>query len=563
MLTQSSFLASVFEERAENLSQDELSSWTTYTARDEYLIAKLVGPGAKLLTGPRGSGKSTLLRTAYYRLLDTRDALPVYVNYSRSLALEPLFHKRADAVQLFRQWVLAKIALSLVEAFREAGVELPPWLIEQERSSRRVITAHETGALEELVGVALVAPSQLLKWVEDACLDYGAPRCVILMDDAAHAFSLEQQQEFFEIFRELRSRRVACKAAVYPGVTSYSPNFHVGHEAELLEAWSQPDDDAYLEGMRQLVTRRLPHELAAQLAEKQEIVDYLALAAFGLPRAFINMLARVFEVDEANFSKPSRARAEKAVSAQAEEMRGIFRALAKKLPRYAKFVEVGSSLERGMLDQLSRYNLLQVDAKKKAKTVALEHPIPAPLLKILGMLEYAGMLRSAGTVSRGEKGRFSRFTIHYSLLLSEGGLRLGKSFALSDAVDALNSRHPHAFARTKCSSILGHDFLERCKLEMPPCPNCHSARLTEDQKFCTRCGAELASASIYEDLLQTEINELSIPDKKKQGIASHTSLRTVQDILLDDDLQQLRSVPRIGAVWASKIKNAAEEFVGV
>jgi hypothetical protein len=54
------------------------------------------------------------------------------------------------------------------------------------------------------------------------------------MDDAAHAFSQKQQGEFFEVFRELRSRRVACKAAVYPGVTSYSPNMQVGHEAELL-----------------------------------------------------------------------------------------------------------------------------------------------------------------------------------------------------------------------------------------------------------------------------------------------------------------------------------------
>jgi predicted AAA+ superfamily ATPase len=55
-------LAAIFEERAENLSRDELRRWSGETDRDRGLLAKLKGPGAKLLSGPRGSGKSTLLR---------------------------------------------------------------------------------------------------------------------------------------------------------------------------------------------------------------------------------------------------------------------------------------------------------------------------------------------------------------------------------------------------------------------------------------------------------------------------------------------------------------------
>ena len=101
--TDEQLLASVFEERAEHLSPMELAEWTVYTERDAAVLLKLMGPGAKLLIGPRGSGKSTLLRTAYFRLLDDAAALPVYVNYAKSLALEPLFHRRADALQIFRQ----------------------------------------------------------------------------------------------------------------------------------------------------------------------------------------------------------------------------------------------------------------------------------------------------------------------------------------------------------------------------------------------------------------------------------------------------------------------------
>ncbi len=74
-------LASIFEERAEFLSREDLRRWTRVTANDVRIIRKLRGPGAKLLTGPRGSGKSTLLRAAYFDLLDGDDALPIYVNY--------------------------------------------------------------------------------------------------------------------------------------------------------------------------------------------------------------------------------------------------------------------------------------------------------------------------------------------------------------------------------------------------------------------------------------------------------------------------------------------------
>ncbi|HID99083.1 MAG TPA: hypothetical protein EYP59_02185 [Thiotrichaceae bacterium] len=95
------FNDNIFEERAENLSKQELMTWSVETAQDQNIIKKLQGTGTKLLSGPRGSGKSTLLRKAYFSLLDSGKILPVYVNYSQSLALEPLFHNHANALQIF------------------------------------------------------------------------------------------------------------------------------------------------------------------------------------------------------------------------------------------------------------------------------------------------------------------------------------------------------------------------------------------------------------------------------------------------------------------------------
>ena len=121
---ESELLASVFEEHAEYLSREELLTWTVQTPNDKLVLAKLKGPGAKLLTGPRGSGKSSYLRRAYYELQDERQVLVAYINFSRSLALEPMFHRNANALALFRQWVLGKIVLGVSEGL--TAEEMPP-----------------------------------------------------------------------------------------------------------------------------------------------------------------------------------------------------------------------------------------------------------------------------------------------------------------------------------------------------------------------------------------------------------------------------------------------------
>jgi hypothetical protein len=139
-------LANVFEERAEYLSRTDLKQWTQISENDRRILAKLKGPGAKLLTGPRGSGKSTLLRAAYFDLVDGSDVLPVYVNYAKSLALEPLFHRHANALQMFRQWVLMKVVVGVLEAVSEVGARPPIELVELAEEADRYVEALAGGS---------------------------------------------------------------------------------------------------------------------------------------------------------------------------------------------------------------------------------------------------------------------------------------------------------------------------------------------------------------------------------------------------------------------------------
>jgi ABC-type polar amino acid transport system ATPase subunit len=554
-------LGNVFEERAEFLSKVELEKWTANTSQDRSILSKLKAPGAKLLTGPRGSGKSTLLRQAYYEILDHGTDLPAYVNYSRSLALEPLFHQVANALQLFRQWVLFKIVNGLADAISEASVPVPEDLAKTADFARTFIRDLERGNRPESSN-GLIAPSELMAGIEQWTREIGRRRCILLLDDAAHAFSPDQQREFFEIFRELRSRTVAPKAAVYPGVTSYSPNFHVGHEAEVIEAWLRPENDDYLTVMREIFDRRLPDSLKDRLRKRQELLDYLALASFGLPRGYLVMLSQLLGVEEDESRSPSRQLADQAISDHANSVRHIFLSLAEKLPRYKRFVEVGSDVESGAARAIQRFNLNK-SVKDKAVTIAFPEPIGTELSRMLGMLEYAGIFRDAHTVSRGVKGVFHRYTLHYSIILDSNALSLGRSFAIGQAVRALSSRDAHAFVRTSPSRLVGSDFAARCTLDLAPCQNCDAPRVSEEAKFCMRCGRELSDASIYEELLKAPIEVLPLTRKKLQGLREHTPIRTINDILLDEENQQIRSVPHIGPVWTARIRRHADEFVSV
>lgn len=558
-------ITSVFEERAENLSASELRDWSTDTSHDRTLIRSLAAPGAKLLSGPRGCGKSTLLRRTYFNLIRDHTALPIYVNYSRSLALEPLFHTHANALQLFRQWVLAKIVQGASTAFLDANKPPPRDLIELSLHADMVVNALGAGT-EPNLAKFLLSPPKLLNLLDTWSGAFDTKRTVLLLDDAAHAFSHEQQRDFFEVFRELRSRTVSAKAAVYPGVTRYSPHFHVGHEAQVLEAWLDPLDPDYLNIMWSVVERRLPTDLVDMLSQNRDIADLLALASFGIPRGFLLMLSTVLGLDDQDTAttkhrRPTRRLALTTVQQHSDTIRGIFKALARKLPRFKNFVEVGGELDRAAIASVRRFNHNRT-RRQKTPTVALPEPIVQPLDRIIGLLEYAGIFRKRRTVSRGVKGVFQRFDIHYALLINDNALSLGKSFTAQDIVDALEAPPSHAFVRSKPETLLGRDYAERCSLDLQPCTKCGTPRTSPDARFCTQCGAPLPAISIYDSLLHASVDQLPLTAKKITDLRD-AGIETVQDILLDDEMTKIRSISYIGEVWAARIRTAADEFVSV
>ncbi|MYM70153.1 hypothetical protein GTP45_25600 [Pseudoduganella sp. FT55W] len=541
-----------FEERAERLSKDELTQWTAQSEFDRNILDKVKGNGVKLLLGPRGSGKSTLFRVAYFELLAQEKCLPVYINYSQSLALEPLFHNTTNATKIFRQWVLHKVRAAVGEALTEKYVSVDDFSISDSLS---VIRELEKGnaPTEDMPSIA---PSELIEEIEGILNAGGLTRAVLLMDDAAHAFSEEQQREFFEIFRQLKSRRISAKAAVYPGITSYSHGFNVGHEAEILEIWYQPTHENYLPFMRDIANRRLSAEMKLKFGDNYtDYIDLLALAAFGQPRAFLNMLSDCLDAKRT----VSRKNVLDSIEECAAYVDGVFLALADKLPRYSRFIEEGKSVKSNTLSTIAFYNRNR-DGKSKTTTIGIKEPVPSSLDKILQFFEYSGLFRKTKKHSRGSLS-YERYMIHNAAIITSNSLSLGRSFSVRDIIDSLQTNDSHIYVRTTTEKIVDDDFAN-LRLNLPPCVACGHERSGESQKFCGNCGAKLKDSSVYMELLQKPISALPLSASKLKGIDTKTKIKTIQDLLLDES-QSLLKVPRIGKIWARRIKTMAEEFISV
>ena len=477
-----------------------------------------------------------------------------------SLALEPLFHNHANALQIFRQWVLFKIVVGIADAFKEAQKAVPENLKNSEKIAKNFIDDLEQGNEPNFENA--IALSALKHLIDGWASDNRFRRCVLLLDDAAHAFSSLQQKDFFEIFRSLKSRTISPKAAVYPGMTSYSPNFHLGHDVKLIEAWYQPEEEGYLETMRELIKKRLPKKQVADLLKEQELVDYLAVASFGLPRSFLTMISQLLSIEEDSPNKISRDLARKAVVRNCFFTHGIFKSLSGKLPRYSHFVKAGRELAVAIIKELKRHNK-SCSLKQKTVVVGIAEPIEPELDKILALLEYAGIVRSIDTVSWNNNQSYRRYSVHYALLIEKNALSLIGNYPLSMLITTFTKHEHKNFLQSRGTQLLGNDFQTKCILDLAPCQNCGADRAYDEAKFCVECGRQLSDVSIYEELLKNSVDKLPLPRKKLALLKEHSSIKIVQDILMDNENQQVRKIKGIGPIWASRIRNAAEEFVSV
>lgn len=560
-------MTSRFVEQAEYIDKSAFELWSASHPNETAIIKKLCAVGAKLITGPRGCGKTTLLLKSYNKMLSaSSSALPVYANFKTSLKIEPLYHKNANAKFLFNQWLIIKIILGVIETLEDSNISeglpgCPPkakLLLRKEQL--------EMGSVDDFsTDDDPIDLNTLQIIIAKAMERAGRKRCVLLLDDAAHAFSAEQQRDFFDFFRRIKSREVSPKAAIYPGVTVYSSSFHVGHDAEEIDVWVRPTSDRYVEFMTQLLHKRLGAESFNVFLQTEDLLELLCYSSFGIPRSLLNSARSILGNEESDGSsrpeKLSRKRLNEEIKGNAERSMALYSSLKLKLPIYETFISEGERIFRRGVEAIKSYNK-DKSVNRKSVDLALKHPLPTALEKTLAFMEYAGIISSKGKVSRGVKGVFQLYTLHYGILIDRNALLAARSQNVADLVSSLKHRNAHEFTRVSTEKILGNGNPDEVfHLSLPPCEVCGAARQSEEAKFCMHCGSKLKTASTFLSIVNQGIENLPLTEQRVRKIKRNSSIRKIKDILVDQGHNRLRRVPMIGPVWAKRIHSYAEEYI--
>ena len=345
-------------------------------------------------------------------------------------------------------------------------------------------------------------------------------RCVLLMDDAAHAFSPRQQEDFFEFFRQIKSREISPKAAIYPGITTHSPTFHVGHDAEQIDVSVRPDRNGYVEFMRTLAERRFGGSLPTSLTAVPEAVDFLAYASFGIPRSFLNMLRTIYHNEEQVVSGKGgvdRRRIFDIAKQSRELSHGVYESLASKIPAYAVFVRTGQSVYQELIETLKGFNKVRAD-DNQALQFGLKKPVPTEIEKVLSFYQYAGLVMPMGENSRGVKRDFDLYTIHYGDLVAQNALIGRRAKTVSSFVNAFKAQTHQAYPRISSQSLVSRsDYSELFRLSLPHCQVCGAERASDAARFCQNCGAQLKTSSVYDELVNKTLRSCHFQRKSSRG----------------------------------------------
>lgn len=555
----------IFTEQAEYLSGSSFEQWSISHQNEANTLRKLTQAGAKLITGPRGCGKTTLMIKAFNKLITSPkgNGFPVYVNFKSSLKLEPLYKNNTNAAYWFNQWIMLKVLDGIYVSLDRLDFKGNVFKLTKDQTAKN-IELLEMGRIDLLSDKEdQVSLNDIHSIADNICLELSKSRFILLLDDAGHAFSSEQQKDFFEFYRQIKSKKISPKAAVYPGVINYSSSFHIGHDAEEIDVWVKPNSDGYLEFMHTLLESRFDDNVFSVLKSDENLLNLMCFSAYGIPRALLNMISAVcIENDDGGLSVNLTSKSIlKEIKNSYDSTYDIYDSLKIKLPMYRNFIDTGSNFYEQILRILKEFNKGS-DVGKQSSIIAIKRPVTAELEKVIGFFQYAGLLSPNGISNRGGKGVYELYEVHYAAIVDRNIFFSSRAINSEKYIEAFMNRPNHHYPRHSESSLVPGENLERAfSLALPPCEVCKSPRVSDQAKFCMECGSKLKDASIFEDIVNQDIDCLPITSGRADSIKQSSKIRKIKDILMDHDNKELRKVKMVGPAWAERIRNYAEEFI--
>lgn len=413
--------ASDFIIRTEDLRPDAALALYVPTPRDEALISLLASQTPLVLEGSRGTGKSLLLRVCEQRQLQTfaeTKVLPVYLSFVKSSLID------TGRPNQFVHWMLARLSGQIVRTIQKKGLALgasralsvltggtSPVNGDTKTRLEEVAEAFEQSykrPREAVDDTPVPEVEDFRDAIEDICDDLSIERINVLFDEAAHIFRPEQQRQFFTLFRDLRSPRMTCNAAVYPGVTAYGSTFEGTHDARIEQLSRDIGTPAYFEQMREIVLRQASPELAARINKNGATFNALAYAVSGNPRILLKTVAKTPQMSTGAVNAVIKDFFRNEVWAEHSGLSGRY-------PGHKSLINWGRRfVESAVIPEAKKKNdgWRERGASERSNVIWVSRDAPEAAKEALRLLTYTGIL---GKMDDGIKGTGSQIGSRYSI----------------------------------------------------------------------------------------------------------------------------------------------------
>ncbi len=408
--------------RTEDLLPEDMLDLYVPTTRDEELVEILRSQTPLIIEGSRGTGKSMLLRVCEQRQLASFDAdrvLPIYVSFNKSSLLN------SPSPQQFLHWMLARLSTLIFRAVEKRG------LATAQSNALGVLTggtdattsAFGTTKLEQVMeafevsylspgdkvdDTAVPSVERFRDAVEDLCEAHRIRRFNILFDEAAHIFRPEQQRQFFTLFRDLRSARMTCNAAVYPGVTSYGGVFEGTHDASIEQLTRDVTDADYTQQMRDIVLRQAGSALQKDIAERSDNFDALAYAVSGNPRLLLKTVGLAGRLRTSDVQATIKEFYRVQIWAEHSS-------LSERYPGHRELIDFGRTfMDDVVLPEAKKKNDRWRDQGRNTRSnvIWISRDVPAAAKEAIRLLTYTGVL---SRIDEGYKGTGSNIGARYAV----------------------------------------------------------------------------------------------------------------------------------------------------
>jgi len=430
--------------RTEDIRDDELLEIYVETASEKKNVEILMNKNPILLVGSRGTGKTMLLRVAELKMdrnYKQDKILAVRVSFNKSLFIDAY-----NDIQYFRQWMLSKILFSLKRKIHKLGIANSSTvfdkffsvdikddaldkiedfinLLEESFNNKQINISEEIKSIFGVNSKSVNIINELDYFkalIEDISNAYGIKRIVLLFDEACHNFIPTQQREFFTLYRDLRSPFITCKAAVYPGITSYGETFQKFHDTTLIRIEKDIKDLEYVSWMRDVVKNQIEPKAYTVLEQHGDNFDLLIYACSGNPRLLLKSIQQAsrefksLKTDEVNTTIKAFYRSE----IWAEHTK-----LGEKYKGHKPFIDWGRMLlESKVTKEIFKRNEERAAKKIKFRTLffAIHKDAPEVVKASIRILEYSGIILLHSEGVKGTNSEiYDRYQINMGILLAE------------------------------------------------------------------------------------------------------------------------------------------------